>query len=351
MQPLLPSQLRKKDDGMHSLQPDLFSEHALTSAKTYADAFAAWLRSREVAGDIREASSAAVYASMWGALSTWCVQRGLHLDTLSPEHYEAYLRSRGGVDDLSERYAWRLLSLANAVQGHRARALGAVRNTAAHDLLTARPSWRYANAHDRTPLPEHLNAHEARVLVDWLLDRQDAEAPPGSPARSWQEVRNRTAVALQLGAGLTPGDIRAATVDGVVSSSGRTAGLPWKLRLPAHGSLAAREAPIAGWAGRLVRSWLATRSKLEPSGLALFPATRSGRAWGKVAQYNAAKAVLAAAGLPAVDGGSYKLRHTFALRQLRRGTPPDQVAQWMGLSDSNTLSRHLKVLLAQPEVV
>lgn len=105
-----------------------------------------------------------------------------------------------------------------------------------------------------------------------------------------QALRNRTAVALQLGAGLTPGDIRAATVDGVVcqdTSGASRAGLPWKVRLPTHGSAQAREAPLAPW--------------------------------GKVAQYSAAKAVLAAAGAPDGDGGSFKLRHTFALRQLRRG--------------------------------
>ena len=52
----------------------------------------------------------------------------------------------------------------------------------------------------------------------------------------------------------------------------------------------------------------------------LFPSTRStGKPWGKVAQYNAAKEVLAATGLEDIEGGSFRLRHTFALRQLRKG--------------------------------
>jgi integrase len=168
----------------------------------------------------------------------------------------------------------------------------------------------------------------------------------GAPAHTWQALRNRTAVALQLGAGLTPGDIRAAVVDGVVCDGAKVAGLPWKIRVPAHGSIPAREAPIAPWAGRLLRTWLDTRCALQITGPALFPAARSGRPWGKVAQYTTAKAVLAAAGVPEAEGGSFKLRHTFALRQLRRGTSADQVAQWMGLADAAALARYRRVLLA-----
>lgn len=45
-----------------------------------------------------------------------------------------------------------------------------------------------------------------------------------------------------------------------------------------------------------------------------------------------------------------KLRHTFAMRQLRRGTPAEQVAQWMGLSDVAALARHRRVLVAPADV-
>ena len=335
---------------MPAAQPDLFDAPAGPSPQTYSDAFAAWLSARSHFGGIREASSAAVYGSMWGALSAWCVGCGLHIDGLTSEHLQAYLRSRGGNDELSARYAWRLLTLTDAVQAHRAHAAGLRRNTAAADLLKATPSWRYANSHDKTPLPDHLHGQEARALVAWLLNPNTGTAAAGAGDHSWQAARNRTAVALQLGAGLTPGDIRAAALDGVVSAGSKVTGLPWKLRLPAHGSMPAREAPIAPWAGRLLRSWLDTRSAMQTQGPALFPAARSGRPWGKVAQYNAAKAVLAAGGMPAPEGGSYKLRHTFALRQLRRGTSAEQVAQWMGLSDTTALARYRQVLLAPPEV-
>ncbi len=331
--------------------PDLFDEPPQSgpgaSPQTYADAFDAWLQAREHQGDLREASSVAVYRSMWSALTQWCVARGLHLDHWQPSDLQAFVLSRGNDDDLTARHAWRLLMLADSVQTQRAHGSGQARNTAAHALLMSTPEWRYANAADKTPLPEHLHASQARQLVAWLMDTDPARGD--GPA--WQSLRNRTAVALQLGAGLTPGDIRAATVDGVVSNGARAAGLPWKIRLPAHGSAPAREAPLAPWAARLLRTWLDTRCALQMAGPALFPATRAGRPWGKVAQYSAAKAVLTAAGVPDGDGGSFKLRHTFALRQLRRGSAPEDVAQWLGLSNVAALARYQRVLVAPADVV
>jgi integrase len=50
------------------------------------------------------------------------------------------------------------------------------------------------------------------------------------------------------------------------------------------------------------------------------------------------------------EGGSFRLRHTFAMRQLRRGTPADQVAAWMGVEPAE-MRRYERVLPAAVEVV
>lgn len=329
---------------------DLFDEAPLPSSSSYLATFEAWVATREHFGAIREPSSVAVYRSMWGALAAWCMARGLRLDDLDAGHLEAYLLSRGGHDDLTARYAWRLLMLVDAVLSHRADAAGLPPNTAARDLVMSTPDWRFANAAEKTPLPDHLHAAEARHLVQWLLD-PTSMGRADEPLHTWQSMRNRTAVALQLGAGLTPGDVRAATLQCVVFSGSRVAGLPWKLRLPQRSAVQAREAPLAPWAARLLRTWLDTRYALQIAGDMLFPSARDGRPWGKVSQYNCARAVLAAAGVPDADGGSFKLRHTFALRQLRKGTPPQQVANWMGLADASALQRYSRVLIAPADEV
>jgi len=340
--------------------PDLFDDPAPGTAQGWQQVFDTWLATRQQQGTLREESSVAVYTSMWGALSAWGMSRGIAPQALRTSHLRAYLQGRGGSEDLTPRYAWRLLTLVDAVltsapieQGTSADppAPMAPPTTAARRLLLATPEWRYANAADKTPLPEHLDAADARRLVAWLLDPASTAVPAGAGAKAWQSLRNRTAVALQLGAGLTPGDVRACTVQGVVTAGGRARHLPWKLQVPAHGSTPEREAPLAPWAGRLLRSWLDTRAAMQIAGPALFPSTRSGKPWGKVAQYGAARAVLAAAGVPDEQGGSFKLRHTFALRQLRRGSAPEQVAQWLGLADTTALARYRRVLLAPADVI
>jgi integrase len=344
---------------MQALNRDLFDDPPDAGTDTgptaMLAAFEAWAADRAGSGILREPSSIDVYRSMWGALTAWCVGRGVGLQGLGVSHLEAYLHSRGGTEDLTPRHAWRWLTLVDAVLAHHAVAYALPRNTAAHALLMARPGWRYANAADKTPLPEHLHADEARRLVAWLLDpAAQSTAAAGAPPGSWQALRNRASVGLQLGAGLAPGDIRLATTGGVVhghAAPEQPTPMPWKITLPAHSGMPARQAPIAPWAGPLLQTWVETRQALCIGGDRLFPAAISGRPWGKVAQYNAAKAVLAAAGLHGADGGSFRLRHTFALRQLQHGSAPEQVAQWMGLRDAAALARHRRLLIAPADVV
>jgi integrase len=108
---------------------------------------------------------------------------------------------------------------------------------------------------------------------------------------------------------------------------------------------------MAPWAGRLLRQWLHQRALQSIPGDLLFPATRSGREWGKVAQYNAARSVLTSAGIEDADGGSFLLRHTFAIRQLRRGTSPDEVSRWLGLTDPQPMRRYQRVISGPVVVV
>ena len=90
---------------------------------------------------------------------------------------------------------------------------------------------------------------------------------------------------------------------------------------------------------------------LEIPGTWLSPSTRKGKPWGNVAQYNAARQILEDAAIDVVDGGSFRLRHTFALRQLRRGKSPAQVAVWMGIANVEHMERYSRVLHTPDDVV
>lgn len=331
---------------------DLFPDPEAASPTAYHAAIETWLAQSGRAGRLQRESSAEVYKHMWSALAAWAVGKGIRLDDLSAADLQAYLDSRGGADDLSVRYAWRLLRLVDRVLSTGTPgSKGAARPSrhAAAELMAARPDIRHANSPDADPLLEFLPASEAKRLVTFLSAVRPGKATAG---QLWQEVRNRASVGLMLGAGLAPGEVRALTLTDLVVDGGRLKHVPWKLRIARNGNGPARETPLALWAGQLLRHWLTVRSEQGVPGAMLFPSTKSsGKPWGKVAQYNAAKEVIRASGIDGVEGGSFRLRHTFALRQLRRGTAPDEVAGWLGVSDPAVMARYLKVIMAPVDVV
>ena len=329
---------------------DLFAEAVDPGlAAEYRHAFQDWQAEVERAGRLQRETSIEVYAHMWKAFSEWAVAGALRIDALQADDLDTYIETRGGQDDLSSRYAWRLLRVVDRILAHRARTRPVAANPAAATALARRPELRFANAHDKDPLPEFLPAAEAKLLVTHLSAVRPGR---GAAGQTWQEVRNRSSVALMLGAGVTPGEVRALALDDVVIHGGRGKGVPWKLRIGGNGNSPARETPLAPWAGQLLRHWLEVRAAQGIPGSMLFPSTRSsGKPWGKVAQYNAARAVLAAAALDDVEGGSFRLRHTFALRQLRKGTAPAEVAKWLGVSDPAVMARYTRVIAGPVDVV
>jgi len=328
---------------------DLFAHAETASPAEYIEAFQGWLAEAGQAGTLHRESSAEVYEHMWSALTAWAVGQGIAIADIAASDLHAYLRSRGGSGELSARYAWRLVRLVDRVLSHYTRTHDLAPNRAAADLIGSRPDIRYANSADTDPLPDFLAASEAKLLVTYLSSVRPRRAAAGQP---WQEVRNRASVALMLGAGLTPGEVRALELADVVSDGGTTKSVPWKLRVAGNGNSSARETPVAAWAGQLLRYWLEVRVEQGVPGSMVFASTKStGKPWGKVGQYNAAKDVLRAAGVDDVEGGSFRLRHTFALRQLRRGKAADEVARWLGVSDPAVMARYQRVIASPVDVV
>ena len=304
---------------------------------------------------IRRDASVSVYQDMWEAFMTWCLGQSpaVTLEALSPVDLDTFQAARFGrkTADLSltPRYALRLMRLIDRVLRHHAARQDQAPNTAPLDWLEAHPDVRYADAAQADPLPDYLSVVEARSLIAFL---SAARPRPGlTPAGlSWQDVRNRASVALQLGAGLTPGDVRGLTLDSPVSEGGRSRGRPWKVSVPGDGTSPARETPVAPWAGELLQHWLTVRREARVVGMFLFPSTRTGKQWLKDSQYVCARQVLEDSGVDSREGGSFRLRHTFAMRQLRRGTPPETVARWLGI-DATKMKRYERVLPLPVDVV
>jgi integrase len=336
----------------------LFSE---TPVETHNAAFESWLADQRAAGTLRQTSSVAVYSEMWSGFTYWCVvqQPVVTLASLDTGDLEAFHAARFGTKSsdlsLSPRHALRLMRLIDRVLRHHAAEMDQAANTAAADWIASHPEVRYADAASEDPLPEFLSTAEAKHLIAYL---SAARPRPGlSEARrnshvafTWQELRNRTAVALQLGGGLTPGDVRVLTLRSPTSHGGRVRARPWKVSVPGNGNSLPHETPVAPWAGELLQHWLQVRSEAGIAGEFLFPSTRTGKPWSKLSHYQCARQVLEDAGLDSSEGGSFRLRHTFAIRQLRRGTDPGQVARWLGI-EPEAMRKYDRVVAAPADVI
>jgi len=324
-------------------------------------AFERWLSGQRAAGSLRQPGSIEVYREMWRGFMGWCLAQSpaVTLESLDVQDLQAFQADRFGMKSadlsLTPRHALRLVRLVDRVLRHHAAQSGDEPNTAASDWLADNPQVRYAEAASADPLPEYLSVAEAKHLIAFLSNARPRPGVTGArrdahAAFTWQELRNRVAVGLHLGGGLTPADVRALTLKSPISRGGRVRERPWKVSIPANGNSSARETPIAPWAGELLQHWLQVRSETQILGDMLFPSTRTGKPWSKQSHYAAARQLLEEAGLDSNEGGTFKLRHTFALRQLRRGTAPDEVASWLGVEPA-VMDRYKRVVSSPMDVV
>ncbi len=312
--------------------------------------FDAWALSRNSVSRVLSEPTEAVQRAMWTAFGTWCIRNNIDAANLTADELGKYLRSREGsvpASELTPRYAWRLVNLIDRVLNFAASKQGRVLNRAAAELMETDSDIKHANAEAMEPLPEYFSDSQDRALVAFL----EASVPKdASTAVVWQTIRNRTGVALQRGAGLTPLEIRMLKVSSIFVDLDTTRG-PWKVRAPATGSVQAHDAPLAKWARPLLTYWMQLRTELGIPGDWLLPSTKSGKPWGKTAQFGAVADVFESAGINGLKGGSYRLRHTFALRQLSRPQcDEEKVATWMGI-DAKEMSRYRGVMMAPVEVV
>jgi integrase len=332
--------------------------------------FSSWLASSPARGPrqqgvLRE-ESAQIYADMWQAFIAYCApfneDAGVRAVCLDPRialtradlvQFLAFAairpqrQSRTGRvrAELTPRYAWRLLQLIDRVLNHGREEAGLGPVEAPLELMQEAP-YRYANASALTPVPDVLTELQASALIAHCTAVASVSDALGTP---WKVVRDRCAVALMLGAGLAPGQLRVLTLDDVSIQGGDEPGIPWRISVAADGSSSAHQVPIARWAARALRFWLDVRAQQGAGmlqSLWVFPSTTTGKAWSHPACHRAAVGVMEEAG---IEGGSpFRLRHTFAVRQLLNGHAEEEVARWMGYADTGPMKRYRHVLAAPP---
>lgn len=340
--------------------PELPGMESLPGPVILASVFNSWASTRTKTVRGLSEPTEAVLRAMWTAFSAWCIRTQVDPVALTADELAAYIQSRVGTEEsnLTPRYAWRLVTLIDHVIKHLATAQGRASNNAAKELLEKDPGLKFANAKSKEPRPEYLTDSEDQILVSFFKSTVPADSPdsPDSDPDSailklrWQDIRNRTSVALQRGGGLTPLEIRTLKLNSVHFERGSDQA-PWKIKVPAAESARPHDTPLTDWAQAMLVYWMRVRTELGIPGDLLFPSTRTGKPWGKTAQFNAVAEVLADAGLVGLKGGSYRLRHTFALRQLARpNNTAEMVAEWLGV-EPDEMNRYRGLMMAPVEVV
>ncbi len=323
----------------------------------FAQAFDAWEAQARHQQGWRSEHTPQAYRRIWQPFVQWCVtqQPPLSPHSIAARDLEAYVLGRSARDRADEpvtaRYAWRVLTVVDHVLQHAA-SQGATGTacTAVRDALLRHPDWRWANAPENERPPDHLDAASAAQLLSHLARARRVQSDTHAVPARWQDVRDAAVVALHLGGGATPAEARSLKVTDLLLSDQRGNRLSGKVRIPASLESAGRETPLAAWAQPLLAQWTVARRSAGIGGDWLFCATRSGKPWSADGHALAVRRVLEAAGLePAsATGAAFRLRHTFALRQLRRGAAEADVASWLGVKEAKVMARYRRVLDTPP---
>lgn len=336
--------------------PVVAEEFRTVARDSFGSAFKRWAMVRSNAKGKQRLTRSSVmgYAMLWRVFLDW-------LDKAAPERtierldyplVRAFALSRNigkhdpvNVDPSRSRYVWRLLRLIEQVVEEHTRAHHLPRNDCVATAVD-RLGLRLANADEFAARPQVCSNAESAAIIEYVSGSRPraGRAARASAVTSWMEVRDCAAVAVHLGAGLTPAEVRRLRVQDVAGRLARrgaqTISEPWRITVQAAAACPEHDTPIASWASQVLGHWLQVRETVSLPGRLAFPGDARGGAWTKDDHYDGVRRVLRAAGLgdEALAGGSFRLRHTFAKRQLRRHHPREEVARWLGIKNPERLA-------------
>jgi len=330
-------------------------------------AFEGWLESERSA--IRLESSKAIYRSIWNAFAL-SVGPGVPLLKVTSGMVADYLAERSAIaaaraasrglsaseDGLTLRYQARVARLIEKVMEHHATAKGEdpLAVSPVQVLMKANPALGAALLREPSSEPdlEYLREEADQKLKDYLVSTCEQDLKAGDEVK-WSEMRDRASLALQLGGGLTPSDVREVTLREVNRGKGGQPGeARWRyITVPKNGKLAERNVRLDPWAAVILESWLGSLRGRRENGFSqyVFPgdAGHEDGQWSKAGQHKQTTKLLASLG---IEGSSFQLRHTWALNKLREGVGERQVAKWLGVLDGGeVMKRYQAVLLDELE--
>ena len=333
----------------------------------YEAAFDAWLESE--ANHIKRHSSRDIYKAIWGAFVRDLPADVNTIQSITSDMVAHYLAtgatpipgvySKRRAEQLSIGYQARVASLIEKVMRYHSKTTETqiVGDSPVTELMRKTPALANASRRETRQNPDldFLSTSEYIVMKDILISQGLADAKADAVVK-WSDARDRTSMALQLGAGLSPSDVRELTL-GEGSSRSLNSSCDSGVRflfVPQNGKLIKRHTLVDAWAATLFDLWIDHLRNRKPLAQVrfVFPgeiiarkqASKQPGQWSKAGQHKQTTKIMAAMGF---SGSSFKLRHTWALSKLREGANPREVARWLGIQDGGeVMQRYLDALAA-----
>jgi integrase len=320
---------------LDSLQQNLQTE--------FLRVFDAWVLSLAAHRQPLMPSSIASYRARAGLMAKFFSERRVDLIEVKETDIEALLESLGSASPQRARY----LTLLESLNIFAAAELGVAAN---HAAARVRHSQAYATQLKRNNKrsPKILSPDAKRVFVKWF-SQQLSEG-------SWQVVRNRALFALQLGAGLKPGEALSLPLSALGYDTDEHAKRyePWKISVPGTGLYPARDTPIAKYAISALAAWLKMGRNLgvlHAQGELIFVSARDGEALDASVMQRHWEATLADLGLSGYT--LHALRNTWAASNLAQlpESEHDEIRLYLGLTRSDSIAPLKRLLTRKVHIV
>jgi integrase/recombinase XerD len=276
-------------------------------------------------------SSVNVLVSMFGKYLRWLESRHMTVFEVQSIHILTFLdvRDDQGADSpkqLNSRIRTKYLRLLEKVY----RRLNATPNPASNASVTTNQT---PGGKGRDLPPEFLTQEEVTAFMEALPE-----------ATNWKRCRDRALLAVLLGAGLKPSEVIGLRTENIGHKNG-SGSIPVTISAASVGGTSRwHQSQLRPLAVSDVENWLIVREKLNVSGDILFPSNTAGDKIDKSTLYRNAKKTFSRAGIDVTRWGGRTLRNTFALTELRQGTTPEAVGEFLGLCEAKSMQSYLALV-------
>lgn len=183
------------------------------------------------------------------------------------------------------------------------------------------------------------NADSAFLSVTEITKLMHALPEP----TSWKRIRDRAILATLVGAGLKPSEVLGLWVENIGRfTTGRTVPITVSAA-SVGGSSRWHQTQLDHYAVPELQRWIEIRATLSIATEILFPSNLEGAKLDQSTLYRTAKRCFEKAGFNPMRFGGRTLRNTFAVHELEKGTPINELKEFLGVAEDKSMNMYLNL--------